>query len=56
MNEYAEQKGYAMILDGGKLEEAGILLGFAKKTNITDDFITFYNARTTTATTTTTTK
>ncbi len=52
MNEYAEQKGYSVIFDGAKLEEAGILLGFAKKTNVTDDFITFYNARPATATTT----
>ena len=53
LNEYAEQKGYAVILDGAKLEESGILLGFAKKTNITDEFIVFYNARPATATTTT---
>lgn len=53
MNEYAAAKGYAVILDGAKLEESGILLGFAPKTNITDDFILFYNARPATATTTT---
>jgi Skp family chaperone for outer membrane proteins len=55
MNEYAAAKGYAVILDGAKLEESGILLGFAPKTNITEDFITFYNARPATASTTTTT-
>lgn len=54
MSEFATQKGYAMILDGAKLEESGILLAFIPKTNITDEFITFFNARTTTATTTTT--
>ncbi len=53
MNEYAAAKGYAVILDGAKLEESGLLLGFAPKTNITDDFIVFYNARPATATTTT---
>lgn len=52
MSEFATQKGYAVILDGAKLEESGILLAFIPKTNITDEFITFFNARTTTATTT----
>ncbi len=52
MNEFAEQKGYAVILDGAKLEESGLLVGFAKKANITDEFIIFYNARPATATTT----
>ncbi len=54
MSDFASQKGYAMILDGAKLAESGILLAFIPKTNITDEFITFFNARTTTATTTTT--
>lgn len=56
MNEYAQQKGYAVIFDGVKLEQAGILIGFAPKADVTVDFITFYNARPATATTTTTTK
>jgi Skp family chaperone for outer membrane proteins len=45
LNEFAAQKGYAVILDGAKLEESGILLGFAPKANVTEEFITFYNAR-----------
>lgn len=45
MNEYAKQKGYAVILDGAKLEEASILLGFDEKYDITNDFIAFYNQR-----------
>lgn len=45
MNEYAKSKGYAVVLDGAKLEESGILLGFDDKYDITKDFITFYNAR-----------
>jgi Skp family chaperone for outer membrane proteins len=45
LSEYAEKNGYAVILDGAKLEQAGVLLGFAPKANITDAFITFYNAR-----------
>jgi len=53
MNDYAAAKGYAVILDGGKLEESGILLGFAPKANVTEDFIAFFNSRTTTAAVTT---
>jgi Skp family chaperone for outer membrane proteins len=45
LNEYAAQKGYALILDGAKLNEAGVLLGFNQKANVTEDFIVFYNAR-----------
>lgn len=59
MQEYAKQKGYTIILDGAKLEEAAILLAIGdEKIDVTKDFITFYNARpaTTAATTTTPTK
>jgi outer membrane protein len=45
LNEFAAQRGYSLILDGGKLEQAGVLLGFAPKADVTKDFITFYNAR-----------
>lgn len=45
MTAYAESKGYAVILDGAKLEEASILLGFNRKYDVTDDFIAYYNAR-----------
>jgi Skp family chaperone for outer membrane proteins len=45
LNEYAKQKGYAVILDGAKLEQADILLGFDEKYNVTKDFIAFYNTR-----------
>lgn len=51
LNEYAKSKGYALILDGAKLEQAGVLLGFDDKYDITKDFITFYNARPATAST-----
>lgn len=51
LNEYAKSKGFALILDGGKLEQAGVLLGFDDKYDITKDFITFYNARPATAST-----
>lgn len=45
MQEFTKQKGYAVILDGAKLEESGILIGFDEKFDITKEFITFYNAR-----------
>lgn len=45
LNEFAKQKGYAMILDGAKLEEAGILMGFDDKYDVTKEFVVFYNAR-----------
>lgn len=45
MNDYAKAKGYAVILDGAKLEESGVLIGFDDKYDVTKDFIAFYNAR-----------
>lgn len=45
LNDYAKQKGYAVILDGARLEQAEILLGFDDKYDVTKDFIAFYNAR-----------
>ena len=55
LTEFAKQKGYAVILDGAKLEEAGILMGFDEKYNVTAEFIQFYNARPAGAAATTTT-
>jgi len=52
LNDYARSKGYAIILDGAKLEQSGVLLGFDDKYDITKDFITFYNTRPATAGTT----
>lgn len=45
MNDYAKAKGYALILDGAKLEENGMLIGFDDKYDVTKDFVVFYNAR-----------
>ena len=45
LNEYAKKNGYAVIFDGVKLDQAQILLGLDEKYNVTQDFITFYNAR-----------
>ena len=56
IQEYTEKKGYLLILDGAKLEESGSLVGFDTKANVTQDFITFYNARPATTATTATPK
>lgn len=56
MSAFAKEKGYALILDGAKLEQADILLGFDDKYNVTTEFITFYNARPATAATATAAK
>ena len=45
LREFAIQKGYAVILDGAKLEEAGLLMAFDIKYDVTKEFVTFYNAR-----------
>lgn len=46
MDEFAKQKGYALILDASKLEGAGLILAVdAAKVDVTKDFIAFYNAR-----------
>lgn len=45
MNDFAKQKGYAVILDGAKLMEAGLLMGYDDRYDVTKDFVTFYNTR-----------
>lgn len=45
MMDFAKQKGYAVILDGAKLQESGILMAFDDKYNVTTEFIQFYNTR-----------
>ncbi len=42
---FAKQKGYAMILDAARLDNAGLILAFDTKFDVTDEFIKFYNAR-----------
>ncbi|MCS6873668.1 MAG: OmpH family outer membrane protein [Pyrinomonadaceae bacterium] len=54
MQEYAKQKGYALIFDAARLDEGQLILAVGdEKIDVTKDFITFYNARQTTSTTTT---
>ncbi|MCW5961334.1 MAG: OmpH family outer membrane protein [Pyrinomonadaceae bacterium] len=45
MDEFANQKGYSVILDGSKLDQAGVILALSKTADVTDEFIKFYNAR-----------
>ena len=46
MQEYANQKGYDLILDVAKLDNAGLILAYnPTKVDVTKDFVTFYNAR-----------
>ncbi len=45
MDEFAIQKGFALILDSSKLEQAGVLLSVNKTADVTEEFIKFYNAR-----------
>ncbi len=45
MQDFTKQKGFSIILDGAKLEEAGILIGFDDKYDVTKEFIIFYNTR-----------
>ena len=53
MDEFAKQKGYALILDAAKLEGAGLILAVdLPKVDVTKDFITFYNTRQPTTATT----
>ena len=54
MQDYSKSKGYTVIFDAAKLYNAGVLLAWDETTDVTADFIKFYNARPATATTTTT--
>jgi len=46
MQDFAKTKGYSMILDASKLDQAGIILAVGDdKADVTKEFITFYNAR-----------
>ncbi len=50
MQDFAKQKGYPIILDLAKMDEANIILAIGDdKVNVTKEFITFYNARPATA-------
>lgn len=53
LDDFGKAKGYALILDVGKLAEAGVILAYdAQKVDVTKEFITYYNARPATTATT----
>lgn len=45
MQTFAKQKGYSVILDGAKLQESGILMAFDQNTDVTKEFIAYYNTK-----------
>jgi Skp family chaperone for outer membrane proteins len=45
LGDFAKQKGYTVVLDVGKLYQAQIILYWQESTEITDEFVKFYNAR-----------
>jgi Skp family chaperone for outer membrane proteins len=53
VQEFAKAKGYTMILDIAKMDQAGIIMALDGNADVTKDFITFYNARPATTATTT---
>ena len=56
IQDYAKQKGYAVVLDIAALANNGAILALDASANITKDFIVFYNARPATTATNTTPK
>ena len=52
MQEYGKAKGYTLVLDLAKLYNANAIWYWEDATDVTADFIKFYNARPATATTT----
>lgn len=45
ITEFSKAKGFAIILDVAKLDQAGIVLALDDKMDVTKEFITFFNAR-----------
>lgn len=46
ISEFTKQKGYGLVLDAAKLDNAGIILGWDEaKVDVTKEFVVFYNAR-----------
>jgi Skp family chaperone for outer membrane proteins len=53
LQDFAKQKGYALILDIARLDNAGLILAFDQaKVDVTKEFIAFFNARPATTATT----
>lgn len=49
IDEFAKKNGYGAMFDVSKMAESGILLFLSESADVTKEFITFYNARPTTA-------
>lgn len=45
LDEFAKQKGFGVIMDVSKFEQAGALLFYSEAADSTKDFIAFFNAR-----------
>jgi Skp family chaperone for outer membrane proteins len=45
MQDYQKQKAFTLLLDATKLFNAGVLLAWEDTTDVTADFVKFYNAR-----------
>ncbi len=45
IQEFAKAKGYSVILDISALAQANVILALDGSSNVTKDFVTFYNAR-----------
>jgi Skp family chaperone for outer membrane proteins len=46
LGEFTKQKGFALVLDAAKMDQAQMILGWDEsKIDVTKEFITFYNAR-----------
>lgn len=45
LSDFAKQKGYTVVLDVGKLYQAQIILYWQESTEITKEFVQFYNTR-----------
>ncbi|MDQ3634312.1 MAG: OmpH family outer membrane protein [Acidobacteriota bacterium] len=45
MQEFADKNGYTMIMDAAQLDQAGLVLAFDRKYDVTDEFVKFYNTR-----------
>lgn len=45
MQEFADKNDYTMIMDAAQLDQAGLVLAFDRKYDVTDEFVKFYNTR-----------
>lgn len=48
--EFAKLRGYSVILDGSRMTQNGMIIGLDDTMNLTKDFITFFNSKTSTPT------